>query len=210
MRFADLRSGGQALASALGRYRRAEDTIVLGIVRGGVPAAVEVSRALELPLDLLLLRALLQRPSGEPVRAARVAGTLVLDDELKALATPPCSIEEIFVAEALEAFAQREVVCRGSRPAAVIEGKTVLLVDNGLRTGGTMISAIRAVKTMGPARIVAVAPVAQASSITLAKRLADEVLFLLSPEPFGNVAMGYERFEVPDETQINVLLRQTE
>jgi putative phosphoribosyl transferase len=199
-----LRSGGVALAAALERFRGAENTVVLAIVRGGVPAAVEVAGALGLPLDLLLLRALLPRTAGEPVRAARVAGNLVLDDELTSLA--PDSIEQTFVDDALVSFAERDALCRGSRPPLAVAGKTVLLIDNGLRTGGTMISAIRALRTLAPARVIAAAPVAQASSLELAKMLADEVVCLLTPEPFGNVAMGYVRFEVPDEARIRTLL----
>jgi len=158
------------------------------------------------PLDLVLLRGLLQREPGNPVRAASVAGKLVLDDALKVHAKPPLSVEELFVAEALEAFAQREMMCRGARPAVDIAGRTILLVDNGMRTCATMRGAISAVRSMAPARIVAATPIAAPEALPLAKTLADEVVCLATPEPFGNVAMWYERFNVPADEQIHEFL----
>jgi putative phosphoribosyl transferase len=207
MKYPDLRSGGVALAAALQSYHRAPDTIVLGIVRGGVTLALEVARTLELPLDLVLLRRMMQRLPEPPVCAGRVAGTLVLDDELTAITAHAAeSIEEIFVADALAAFAAREQACRGSRPAVSITGKTVLLVDNGLRTGGTMRSAIQAVRRLNPSRIVSAVPAGSREAVALVTPLADETICLRSPEPFGHVGMCYERFDVGTERQIGELL----
>lgn len=202
MKYPDLRSGGVALAVALAPYHRADNTIVLGIVRGGVTLAHEVARTLELPLDVVLLRPMMQRLPGPPVCAARVAGTLVLDDELQAMAGPPVTIEEIFVADALQAFTQRDLVCRGQRAPLSVAGQTVLLVDNGLRTGGTMRLAIRGVRKLGPARIVAAAPVGAAEALELVRPLADELVCLASPAPFGHVGMWYRKFDVGSEAEI--------
>jgi predicted phosphoribosyltransferase len=207
MKYADLRSGGVALATALESHRDAPDTIVLGIVRGGVTLALEVARRLGLPVDLVLLRATMQRLPDGPVAAGRVAGKLVLDDELLVIAAhPPQTIEEIFVAEALDGLAQREQTCRGSRPPAEIAGKKVLLVDNGLRTGTTMRMAINAVRRLRPARIVAAVPTGSLEGVALIEPLADEVVCLSSPVPYPHVGMFYERFDVGTESQILAML----
>lgn len=207
MKYADLRSGGVALATALERYRRAENTIVLGIVRGGVTLALEVASSLELPVDLVLLRPLMQRLPGPPLAAARAGGNLVLDDELKAITNHlPRSVEEIFIAEAIDALAERDEICRGLRAPAGITGKTVLLVDNGLRTGGTMRLAINAVRRLAPARIVAAVPTGSLEAVALITPLADEVICLSSPVPYPHVGAFYENFDVGSEQEIRTML----
>jgi putative phosphoribosyl transferase len=207
MKYADLRSGGAALALALEQHRGAKETIVLGIVRGGVTLALEVARTLNLPVDLVLLRPMMQRLPAAPVAAARVAGVQVLDGELTAITDhPPQTVEEIFVAEALEGLAQREQTCRGSRPPGSIAGKTVLLVDNGLRTGGTMRLAINAVRRLNPARIVAAVPTGSAEAVALNTPPADELICLSSPDPYPHVGVFYERFDVGSEREILAML----
>ncbi len=202
--FADLRTGGQALAKALAGHHNDRNAVVLGIVRGGVPAAFEVAHALGVVLDVVLVRTLIKRASGEWLRAARVAGTPVMDAPLEALATG--SIERVVVSEGVRELAEREARCRGARPATCLAGRTVLLIDNGMRTGQTMAAAIRAVRTMNPARIVAAAPVGTPSATTVAGALADQLHCLVTSDMFGNVAMGYRRFDVPDEARCRTLL----
>ena len=206
MRYADLFSGGRELAAALQSYAEREDTLVLGIVRGGVPAAVEVSAHLQLPLDLLLLRALVQTPDGRLLRAVRVAGTLLPDAELVDLPdTTPAEIRWL-VDDALARLAARERQCRGDRPAVDVRGKTVILVDCGMRTGTTMRASIAAVRRAGAPFVVAAAPVGAAAAVASVEALADECVCPRSPEVLGNVSLGYERFQVPSEEQINELL----
>ncbi|MGA8808002.1 MAG: phosphoribosyltransferase family protein [Thermoanaerobaculia bacterium] len=207
MKYADLRSGGVALAAALERHHRVENTIVLGIVRGGVTLALEVASTLELPVDLVLLRPMMQRLPGAPVAAARVAGNLVLDDELSTITShSPQTVEETFIAEAIEALGHREETCRGPRPAAEINGKTVLLVDNGLRTGGTMRLAINAVRRLAPVRIVAAVPTGSREAVALISPLADEVICLSSPVPYPHVGAFYKNFDVGSEQEIRTTL----
>jgi predicted phosphoribosyltransferase len=220
-RFADLPSGGRALAAALDRYDGLAGAIVLGIVRAGAPVAYEVAAAFGLPLDLILLRALFQRPSGDPVRAASVSGTLVLDDELEARSDhPPLSVEDLFAAEAIDALVQRERECRGGRGAVGIEGRVVILVDSGMRTGGTMLASVRAVRRLRPSRIIAATPVSSRDALARVQRLAaggdvpakgaelgpDEVINLSTPAPYGHVAMGYDRYVPMEEGEIHSLL----
>jgi putative phosphoribosyl transferase len=207
MRFADLRSAGRLLAAELRTYRRAPETIVLGVARGGVPAAVEIAADLALPLDLVLLRAMLQRRDwSDPVRAVNVAGTLILDDELAERDPLSRAVEDMFVADALDAFARRGSCCRGDRASLSLAGKSVLLVDNAIRSGSTIRGAMRALRKMSPRRVVVAVPVSSAEGLDVARALADDVVCLATPEPFGNGAMWYERFDVPRDEEIESLL----
>ena len=136
---------------------------MLGIVRGGVYAALDVARTLDLPLNRSSSVGLLQDGSGHLCSAIRVAGTLVLDERCTSL--PAGSPERALVDEALPALAAREAVCRGTRAPARVAERTVLLVDNGMRTGRTMALAIGAVRSMNAGRVIAAAPVGSQAAI---------------------------------------------
>lgn len=202
--FDDLRAGGLALAEALREYGTERDAIVLGIVRGGVHAALEVARSLDLSLDLVLRRALFKDASGDLLCAVRAAGTLVLDERCPGL--PPGSPERTFLDDALSQLAAREQVCRGPRAPARLSERTVLLIDNGMRTGQTMAAVIRAVRTMGPGRVVAAIPAGTPSAVERTMPLADDLFCLATSASLGNVAMAYRRFDVPDEARIRDLV----
>jgi predicted phosphoribosyltransferase len=207
-RFADPRDAGRRLASRLGECAGLEGAVVLGLARGGVPVAFEVARGLGLPLDLVLLRRLLV-PHGilDPVCAVSVAGSLFLDEGLKADAAG--GAQERFVAAALEEFAARELACRGRRPALALQGRSVLVVDNGIRTGSTMRAALRALRAQGPARIVVAVPVAAPEARAAVEPLADELVCLAWPHPFGHVGIWYADFQRPGEEEIRELLSQS-
>jgi predicted phosphoribosyltransferase len=210
MKYPDLRSGGVALAASLTHYRNAPNSFVLGIVRGGVTLATEVASSLDLPLDLVLLRSMMLRTLEPPLCAARVAGRQVLDDELKMIASNQETIEAQFIADALAALTERDQSCRGSRDVRDIAGRTILLVDNGMRTGGTMRNAIRMVRALAPARIVSAVPTGSAEAVALVTPLADEVICLSSPSPYPHVGMFYTRFDVGEEREILAMLEDFE
>jgi len=202
--FMDLGAAGRALADVLMAYSTDRHALVLGIVRGGMPAAFEVARRLDLPLDVLLLKALVMPASGELLRATSVAGTLGVDDGCHALTHD--SVERLVVDDGVRALSERSRACRGPRPAAAIANRTILLIDNGLRTGRTMAAAIHAVRTMNPARIIAATPVGTASAVALVGALAENVHCLVRPATLGNVAMAYRRFDVPEDSQLRGLV----
>ncbi len=208
-RFPALRNAGRHLASALEEFRAREDVIILGLVLGGVPVAFEVAEHLSLPLDFVILRRLLasQGPDSQ-VCAVNVAGSLVLDEELPPQPAVPESALDYFVSDALDGLADRERVCRGRRPAVELGQKTILLVDCGIRTGSTMRAAIRALRKKAPAQIIAAVPVASAEGRAAIEFIADKVICLASPEPFGHVGLWYKDFSRPDDHQISELLRQ--
>jgi len=210
MRFQDARAAGRALAEGLAASAARERTTVVAVARGGVAVALEVSKRLGLPLDLLLLRRLLV-PRGplEPVCAAIVAGNPYLDPELRQNnddddARPPAQ----FFDDALGELESRARACRGTRPALELKGRTVLLVDNGVRTGSTVLAALRALRSCAPARVVAAAPVAAPEALAAVRRAADEFICLHTPEPFGHVGLWYRDFTRPSDEDIRAMLQE--
>lgn len=203
VKFANLAAGGRILAGQLYNYLNSEETVVVGIARGGVPVALEVANRLGAPLDIILIRRLLApRGPGSQICAFNVCGTLVFDQELELPSAAPKTPVEYFVADALAELAIRERVCRGGRRALELAGKKVLLIDNGIHTGATVLAAIRALRSTKPTRLVVAVPVAALSSRAAVEAAADEVVCLAWPEPFGHVGLWYANFNVPNEEQI--------
>jgi putative phosphoribosyl transferase len=208
MRFEDARAAGRALAEKLAAYEARELMTVIAVARGGVAVALEVSKRLSLPLDLLLLRRLLvSRGPQEPVCAFNVAGTRFLDAEL----TPRIEAEPAlvpFVADALAELESRARACRGPRPPAELDGRTILLVDNGVRTGSTLLAALRALRSLAPARVVVAAPVAAREALAAVQTAADEFIYLDTPDPFGHVGLWYKDFARPSDDRIRAMLEE--
>ncbi|HWW59842.1 MAG TPA: phosphoribosyltransferase family protein [Thermoanaerobaculia bacterium] len=195
-KFADLRDGGRALAPALQSYAGRDDVVVLAIVRGGVPVAAEVAKHLGVAYDILhFQRLLMPHGPGSAICASYVAGTLVVDEEL-ARHRGDAGFE-LYLQETFERIARRDALVRGTRVPLELAGKTVLLVDNAIRTGSTLRIAISAVRRMSPARVVAAVPVGAPESRAGIEAIADELIVLGWPAPFGNAGMWYEKFDVP-------------
>jgi len=207
MRFKDGREAGRALAERLGA--RAGDALVVAVARGGVAVALEVSKRLGLPLDLLwLCRLLVPRGPLEPVCAANVAGARFLDAELAPRLEAEPALAS-FVAEAVAELDAHALYCRGGRPPAELSGRTVILIDNGVRTGSTMLSALRALRSRKPARVIAAAPVADAASLSQLSNAAEEFVCLHTPEPFGHVGVWYSDFTRPTDDEIRAMLEES-
>ena len=209
MRFQDAREAGRALAAALGVYGRGGDAVVVAVARGGVAVGVEVSEGLGLPLDVLFLRRLLAtRGPLRPACAASVAGAAFLDEEAAAaLADEACDAAfRQYVESALAELDALARACRGPRPARDLEGQTVILVDNGVRTGSTMLAAVRALRSRRPARVVAAAPVADASARDAVRAAVEEFHTLATPDPFGHVGLWYKDFRRPSDAEIHSML----
>jgi putative phosphoribosyl transferase len=210
MRFDDLRQGGRALVEPLARYRGMEGGLVLGLVRGGVPAALEVSTALDLPLDVVLFRSIFAREPCNPVRATTVGGRLILDPELTSWPDGAPSIEQIHANQAIEELRARTQLCRGQRAPLDIAGRTVLVVDNGIRTGTSMWGAVQAIRRSNPVRLIAAVPVADATRVDHIRSVVDELICLATPQPFGNAAVWYRNFDVPVDDTISTFLDERE
>lgn len=211
VRFKDAREAGRALAPKLDSYAGADGLLVVGLARGGVPVAFEVARALGAPLDVLLIRRLLvPRGSESQVCAVDACGNLFLDEGLRPPEDAPRTPLEHFVADALAGLASRARECRGSRPPLDLSHRVVILVDNGIRTGLTVLAGVRALRASGASRVVAAVPVCAPESRAAVEAACDGLVCLAWPEPFGHVGLWYRDFERPGEGLIRELLEQSE
>lgn len=184
------------------------DGVVLGLVRGGVPVAFEVARARGLELDILVVRKL-GLPWQQELAMGAIAsgGTIVLnEDVLRQYRVSHQMLEQVIERERQE-LERREQLYREGRPPIVIDGRAVILVDDGLATGATMRAAIRAVK--GRARLVIVAvPVGAKSICEELRTQADDVVCALIPEPLYAVSMFYREFPPTSDEELTNLLKQ--
>ncbi len=203
----DLRAGGKLLAPLLKHYRRDPDALVLALVRGGVPAAVAAGDDLQLPTDTVLVRKLLA-PHGPnlPVCAATVAGHLVLNQRLPELEARAEPALRSFIADAKETLIQRTQLCRGARAPVEISGRTVLLIDNGVRTGATVRASVDAIRQLQPKRIVVAIPVGSSECRAMLENVSDEVICPAWHDAFGHVGMWYAKYDVPPVEEIRGLM----
>lgn len=207
--FRNRTEAGQKLAQQLLHYANRPDVLVLGLSRGGVPVAFEVARALNVPLDIMLVRKL-GVPGQEELAMGAIAsgGRRVLNEEVvQGLGIPPRVIEAVTAREQQE-LARRERRYRGNRPGFDVRGRTVILVDDGLATGATMRAAIAALRQQQPARIVVAVPVAPPTVCQELGDAADEVACLLTPEVFLGVGQWYEDFSPTTDAEVHSLLER--
>ena len=209
MTFKDRRDAGRALAGVLTAASRIEPgALVLALPRGGVPVAWEVARALAAPLDVLVVRKL-GHPGQEEYAMGAIAsgGVCVKAEPDQPWPVSPKALEAVVAREAAE-LARRERHYRGDRAALVLTGRTVVLVDDGLATGATMRAAVSAARAGGAQRIVVAVPVASKEAVHGLAALADEVVSVLTPEPFRAVGLWYEDFGQTGDDEVCRLLSQ--
>ncbi|MCW3029544.1 MAG: Erythromycin esterase [Solirubrobacterales bacterium] len=206
-RFRNRTEAGRFLAARLRHYSGREDVVVLGLPRGGVPVAYEVARELAAPLDVYVVRKL-GVPGHEEFAFGAIAtgGVRVLNKELiEQLGLPAEWIEAIDAKERRE-LELRERAYRGDRPPPDLAGRTVILVDDGLATGSTMLAALQAVRLDDPARVVAAVPVAAPEVCEALQALADEIVCALTPQPMRAVGLWYEDFSETSDEEVRDLL----
>jgi predicted phosphoribosyltransferase len=206
-RFPNLWTAGSELAPTLTKYRNQDDVVVLAIALGGWPVAYEVATFLGAPLDVVIIRRLFAPLGpGSQTCAVNVAGSMVIDESLLPLPSIPSTPVEYFVTDAISELKQREQSCRRGRPPVDLAGKTIVLVDCGIRTGLTMQAAIEALSTRGPAKITAAVPVTSEEGRLAVRGSVDEFVCLAVPEPFGHVGLWYTDFSRPDDDSVGQLL----
>ena len=204
-RFANLRDGGSQLAEKLRSDTAQKNSIVLAIARGGVPLGREVARRLGAAVDMVLIRRLLvPRGPGSELCAVSVGGMMVVDDQIT-IPTSPLTAVEHFLADAMAEFRNRAQLFRAGRPPIELANREVLLVDCAIHSASTMKIAIQAVSKLNPTRITAAVPVASREGYALIESLADRVVCLAQPEPFGHAGMWYEDFRRPDDEDMHEL-----
>lgn len=205
--FADRADAGVALGSALTGRVEGDDVVVLGLPRGGVPVAARVAHALHAPLDVFVVRKL--GAPGHPelaMGAIATGGVRVLNRSVvRHLRVDDDALERVTQQEQREVH-RRVREYRGDRPALVLEGRVVVLVDDGLATGATMLAAVEAVRAAGPARVVVAVPVGAADSCARVAGVADDVVCLHTPARFGAVGAYYRDFRQTTDGEVQRLL----
>jgi putative phosphoribosyl transferase len=206
--FRDRSEAGRRLAEAL-IPMRSESPVVLGLPRGGVPVANEVAKALGAPLDVIVVRKL-----GIPYQP-EVAMGAVGEQDVRLVDWEVVSLAGVTAAEVREAVERetdevrrRARLFRGGRPPLDIEGRTVIVVDDGIATGSTIGAAVRVARVLGAARVVVAAPVAPPEVPMRLRQTVDEVVVLETPHQFRSVGEAYVDFDqVPDGMVAAVLRR---
>jgi predicted phosphoribosyltransferase len=197
------------LADLLQAYANRPDVLVLALPRGGVPIAYEVARRLNIELDLMLVRKL-GVPGHEELAMGAIApgGTQVLNEEvIRGLAIAAATIERVAAAE-LQELRRRERAYRGERHAPRIQGRRVILIDDGLATGATMRAAIAVVRHQQAAEVIVAVPVAPPDTIAALRQEVDVVICPATPEHFLGVGFWYEDFAQVTDEDVRALLQR--
>jgi putative phosphoribosyl transferase len=205
--FADRRQAGSILAHQLRSYAGRSDVIVLGLPRGGVPVAFEVAQALDVPLDVFLVRKL-GAPGHEELAMGAIASgdVVVINDEVVRALNIGNDEVSVEVASEREELARREIVYRNGRRPVDVGGKTVILIDDGLATGSTMHAAVIALRQKKPVKIVVAVPVGAASTCAEFREIADECVCAIAPEDFRAVGLWYDDFAQTSDDEVCDLL----
>jgi erythromycin esterase-like protein/predicted phosphoribosyltransferase len=209
-RFRNRAEAGRLLAERLQELAGRHDVLVLGLPRGGVPVAFEVAHALDAPLDVFVVRKL-PIPGYEETAFGAIAtgGMRFLNKPLiEGLEIPEEWIEAVD-AKVRQELERQEHVYRPDRPPPDVAGRVVILVDDGLATGSTMLAAIQAVREDDPAQIVAAVPVADSEVCAAMRAVADEVVCLITPHPLRAVSIWYEDFSQTTDEEVRELLARS-
>lgn len=207
MRFRDRQEAGQLLAQALTFVKGEKDVIVLGIPRGGVVVAAEVAWAIGAPLDVYITRKIGAPCNPElAIGAIASSGDVVLDKALMtSLGVSPEYVQDETERQRRE-IERRLRKYRGNRPAQKLEGKTILLVDDGIATGATTLAAIRALKKQKPAELILAVPVGPPDTVARLREEVDKLVCLDTPHLFWAVGAFYVVFDQTSDEEVVRLL----
>lgn len=202
-RFKNRQQAGEELAEHLHAYNWNKNGVVLGLPRGGVPVAYIVAKNCHLPLDVMLVRKL-GLPGHEEFAMGAIAsgGARFLQDSVvQDYAIAPDVLESVSSA-ALAEIERREKLYRAGRDSLQLEGKVVILVDDGLATGSTMKAAVMAVRKARPAKLIVAVPVGAADSLAMLRPLVDDLVCLHAPATFYAVSTWYEHFDQTSDSEV--------
>jgi putative phosphoribosyl transferase len=209
MLFLDRTEAGRVLAHRLAAYANYPDAMVLALPRGGVPVAFEIAEALNLPLDILVVRKL-GLPGHEEFAMGAIAsgGARFLNQDLIRQLSLSDEIIGHIVAREQRELERRERTYRGQRPALDVRDHIVIIVDDGLATGSSMRAAIAALRQKRPAKLIVAVPVGARMTCSELEALADEVICLEKPENFSAVGLWYRDFPQVTDEEVNNLLER--
>lgn len=205
----DRREAGRLLAAELMAYAERPDVVVLGLPRGGVVVAYEVAKALQAPLDIFMVRKL-GVPGHEELAMGGIASggvRTINHDVVSMMGISPAQIEAAAQRQHV-VLEQREATYRGAAPPLRLEGRTVIVVDDGLATGASMRTAVRALRQHNPKQLVVAVPVAPESTCRELAADADEVVCVFMPEPFYAIGAWYQDFTQTADGEVVDLLRE--
>lgn len=207
--FEDRTQAGRLLGEALAEYAKRSDVIVLALPRGGVPVGFEVARMIDAPLDIMLVRKL-GTPGQEELAMGAIAsgGVCVLNPDIVAVIDISQEAIEAVAATERQELERRERAYRGNKPPPTVENHCLILVDDGLATGASMLAAVSALRQRKPASIVVAIPVAPPDTVQRLKQEADDVVCLATPEPFSAVGRWYREFSQTSDDEVKSLLKR--
>lgn len=208
MAFRDRVDAGRALAHLL-HHLHDHDVVVLGLPRGGVPVAFEVAQALDAPLDVAVVRKLGVPWHPELAMGAVGEGGVLVRNEgvLRRAAVPEAQFQQVVERERAEVVRRAER-WRGEGQRQPVEGRTALVVDDGLATGATARAACRVVRAAGAVRVVLAVPVAPAEAVATLREEAHEVVALEAPTRFSAVGEWYRDFSATPDAEVTRLLAE--
>jgi putative phosphoribosyl transferase len=203
--FADRMDAGRQLAEKLAELGIDEDTVVLGIPRGGVAVAAEVARELDLPLDVVVAAKV-----GAPGNSEYAIGAVSADGEVYANPVSGFTAEEVrnYSGPALAKVHHSLAAFRAGLPPLSLEERTALVVDDGLATGLTALAAVEYVRRAGADHVILAVPVASVGSIHALESHADEVVVVEVPTGFSAVGQSYKRFGQVEDAEVSALLAE--
>lgn len=206
--FYDRRDAGRQLGARLKHYADQPNVIVLALPRGGVPVAFEVAQALHVPLDVFIVRKL-GAPGQEELAFGAIAsgGVRVLNQSMLLSLNLPRKEIEAVTAEQTRELERREHLYRDDLPPVDVRGRTVILVDDGVATGSTIYAAVSALKRQQPASLMIAVPTAPPQTCDTFRNIVDEVVCLITPEPFHAVGLWYENFPQITDEEVKDLLK---
>ena len=207
MQFRNRIEAGQQLAKKLAQYANRPDVLVLALPRGGVPVGYEVAQALNAPLDVFVVRKL-GVPGHEELAMGAIAsgGVRVLNGSVvDSLGILDETIDTVVTRE-LHELERRERAYRDDRPAPDVQGRTVILVDDGIATGSTMRAAVGALRQLEATRIVVATPTAALSTVREMRPDVDELVAVMTPADFAGVGQWYEDFSQTTDGEVRELL----
>jgi putative phosphoribosyl transferase len=207
--FRNRSEAGQILAKHLQHYKNRPGVLVLGLPRGGVPVAYEVSHDLNAPLDVFVVRKLGVPGHQELAMGAIASGGVRILHEgvIRELGIPERTIDIVSENETRE-LERREQIYRGERPAPQIDNRTIIVVDDGLATGSSMRAAVRALRQQNPSRLVVAVPTAPADTCNQLREIVDEVVCAVTPDPFFAVGGSYADFSQTTDDEVRDLIER--
>lgn len=205
----DRAAAGQGLVEQLLKYAHRPDVIALALPRGGVPVAYEVATALKVRLDLMLVRKLGVPSHPEFAMGAIASGGIQILNEnaLRAHSIDQASFDAVVVREKQELL-RREQAYRGARPPVQLKDQVVILIDDGLATGASMMAAIHAARVQAPSRIVVAVPVAPLETVEALRSEVNEVICPLTPDWMISIGYWYEDFAQTSDEEVLQLLQR--